>query len=805
MLRHYVRQALRVLRKQRLYAVINVLGLSVALGVTVLIALFVHDEFTFDDWHEHADRIVRVDNVDLNPDGSVDEASPSHPFQLGVRIKEEHPDIEETVRFSDADVVIRIAGVMHQEEAMFADDTFFDVFTYVPVQGAIDTALDDPASMVLTETAAKRLFGRVDIVGTPVEVRFENTYEPATVSAVVADPPSSTNLPFGVMMPFKRTPMVYPWIANRVDRWNASSFPVYALLREGADLEQARATAGRVWKTLYPDQADQGRESGWWTGEGEPGTLDLTPIRDLHLRSDLRTRFVATSDPRYSYILMGIALLTIVLACINFTLIAIGQGASRSGEIGVRKALGAGRKQIVAQFGGEAVLMAAFGLVGGLALASVFRPAAEVLSGKELDLGLLATPVLMAVLGGVALITGLAAGAYPSLVVSRNKPADALRGRFSLSGTGHLTRFLLVVQFAGSVALVVGSLAMKAQLDYLASRDKGYVGSNVLVVAMRGVDEFAVRDHMRSTLEPRPEIGAVAGISLSMNRGYSSVGWMADGVERRAYEYNVDTYVLDLLQMEVVAGRMFDALRSTDSSGVMVNEAFAEDWGWTPEEAVGQVVADYGDEPPTIIGVLRNSNLRSQHEGIEPTMFTMADNWLGYLLVRAEPGSTAQAIASTESAWQAFNPDIPFSYTFLDDDVARAYENDLRWARIVRFSAFIAILVACLGLFGLAALTVSRRTKEIGIRKVLGASVSNLAYLISRDFAVLVVVATLLAAPLAWYGLGRWLETFAYRIDLSVWMFVGAGAVVLAVAMGTVAFHALRAAISDPVKSLRYE
>ncbi len=803
MFSHYLRHAARLLAKQRLHTGINVLGLATALGLCAIIAVFIKYEHSYDAWHENLDRIYRVDRVDLNPDGSVDGHSPAHPFQLAGALERDHPDIQETVRFNDTDVVFRIDGALHQEDVLFADASFFDVFTYQSVYGDLRTSLQDPASVVLTESAADRLLGPGNPIGRSLQVRYTDSFHEVVVTAVIADPLPNTNIPFEVMMSFERLPLVYEWVAERVDSWRHSSFPVYVLLREGANLASATETIESLRVQYYPDMASRGREQGWWTGEGEPATYALIPLSDLHLRSDVPGGFVATSDPSYSWILFGIGLLILVLACINFTLLTMGKSAVRAEEIGVRKALGAGRWEIMTQFGGESLLMALLGLAGGLLLAGLLLPVANSITGSELDL--LGEPGVLVVIAAVALLSGLAAGSYPALMISRHRPTEALSGRFSMGSSSAITRGLLITQFAASVALIAGALVMQAQIRFLQEQDKGYDPSNIIVVSTNGTDEFRLIRHLRDRLGPQPGVLGVSGMSLSLNRGYSSSVWMAGDVERRAFVYNVAPDLPEFLGMDMLSGRGFDSARATDSTNaVIVNEAFARDWGWTPEEAVGQLVAEYGDEPE-IIGVVRDMNFRSLHEEVEPMMLTQSEGWLSHALVRASSAGTPQVLASLQEAWGEFTADAPLQYTFLDDDVALAYEEDRRWARIIGISASLAILVACMGLFGLAALTVSRRTKEIGIRKVLGASVQSVMLLVSREFAILVVVATLIGAPLAYFGLGRWLDGFAFRMDLAPWWFLAAGALVLLVAMTTVAFHSVRAAISDPVKSLRYE
>jgi putative ABC transport system permease protein len=803
MLSHYLRHAARLLAKQRLHAGINVLGLAAALGLCALIAVFIKYEHTYDAWHDRLERIYRVDRVDFNPDGSVDDHSASHPFRLAGALKRDHPDIEESVRFNEADVVFRIDGVLHQEDVIFADASFFDVFSYQPIHGDLRTALQDPAAMVLTESAAARLLGTGNPLGQSLSVRFDDSFHTVVVAAVIADPPANTNIPFEVMMSFERLPTVYPWVANRVDSWRHSSFPTYVLLREGVDLSAATETIESLRLQYYPGEGARGRDLGWWAGEGEPNTYALIPLSDLHLRSDVPGGFVATSDPSYSWILFGIGLLILVLACINFTLLTMGKSSVRAEEIGVRKALGAGRWEIMSQFGGESLLMALLGLLGGFLFASFFQPVARAITGRQLDL--LGEPGVLMAIAAIALVSGLVAGSYPALMISRGRPSEALSGRFSLGGSSAISRGLLITQFAASVALIAGALVMQAQIRFLQEQDRGYDPSNIIVVSTNGTDGFRLVRHLRDGIGHQAGVLGVSGMSLSLNRGYSASAWGVDGVEKRAYVYNVAPDLTEFLGMDMLAGRAFDAARATDSTdAVIVNEAFARDWGWTPEEAVGQAVTEYNNEPE-IIGVVRDMNFRSLHEEVQPMMLMQSEGWLNYALVRASSAATPQVLSSLEDAWSEFTADAPLQYTFLDDDVALAYEEDRRWARIIGISASLAILVACMGLFGLAALTVSQRTKEIGIRKVLGASVQSVTLLVSREFAILVGVAALIGGPLAYLGLSRWLDGFAFRMELAPWWFLAAGILVLLVAMSTVAFHSVRAAVSDPVKSLRYE
>ena len=406
MIRHYLHYAVRLLRRQRLYTGINIAGLSIAFGLAALIFLFVSDEFTYDGWHENVDRIYRVDRVDYLPDGSVDEHSPWLPYPFAEAMLRDHPAVEYAVRMTDDNVEMRVDGQIAERSVLFVDSTFFDVFSHELLRGDTRSPLADPASIVVTESAALRHWNSVDVVGRAVEIRFEDKYETAIVTAVVADPPSSTNIPFEYLLPFHRTPMVYEWIADRTDRWNASSFNVFAMLREGADDADARATLAGLWRRYYPDLTNDMRKSGAWTGEGDPASHAFVALDELHLSSDLPGVLTATSNPVYSLILIAIGLTILALACINFTVLAVARGATRAAEIGVRKAMGAQRWQLMVQFAGESVLLSVLALALGLVVAHLLVPVFNALSGKQLALDLAGDSLLVPILLAVAVLTG---------------------------------------------------------------------------------------------------------------------------------------------------------------------------------------------------------------------------------------------------------------------------------------------------------------------------------------------------------------------------------------------------------------
>jgi putative ABC transport system permease protein len=479
----------------------------------------------------------------------------------------------------------------------------------------------------------------------------------------------------------------------------------------------------------------------------------------------------------------------------------------------VRKALGARRGQLLGQFWGEALLLSTLALGLGVALALLFLPTFNALTGKALSFGLVPLPVTAAVLLGLVVLTGLVAGSYPAVLLSRLRPVESLKARVRLGGSHAFARSLVVVQFALSIFLLAGTFVLSAQLRYVQSHDLGYDGEHVAVVPLSEAGRGAALARFRTALAGNAAVTDLTGASISFGRGTSAYGFPHEGEDLEIIVYGVESDFVETMGMDLLAGRAFDpALASDSTDAVVVNEALVRALGWAgAAEAVGQRLPEdfkWGDDvqSPVVVGVLRDFNFRSLHEAVEPALLMLQPpEEIGYGLARLAPGRTRDGLDALEAAWAEVAPGLPFDVGFLDDDLAAFYENEARWAEIVRWATLFALAVACLGLFGLASLTVAQRTKEIGIRKVLGASAGSIVMLLARGFAVLVGVALVIAAPLAWLAADRWLEEFAYRIDLGPGLFLVAGALALAVALVTVGAQALRAAAADPVRSLRYE
>jgi putative ABC transport system permease protein len=809
MLQHYIKIALRSLREQKLYSFINVFGLALGIACCLLLGLFVTDEVTFDRMHAEGDRIFRLAHVSLAPDGTPDpdrKPSPYMPIPAGPALADEIPEVERSVRFKRSTLVVRQGEQAAEERVVFADPAAFDMFTFT-LRPSSANPLARQDGVVLSEAAARRYFGDADPVGQPFEVRFEGAFEPFFVTAVAAVPNNST-VTFEVLLPFERSYDAFPWQESHRDGFMAFSLITYVQLREGSPIAAVEAKMPAFVEAHHGASFEWAREHGYWTGDGPSLAYAFQPLPAIHLDPGVGSGLTPPSNPLYAKILAAIALAVLLIACINFMTLAVGRSTSRAKEVGVRKTMGAHRRQLLGQFWGEALVMSTLGLGLGLSLAALFLPTFNDLTGKALSFGIVPLPVVAATLLGLVLVTGLVAGSYPAVLLARLGPVELLKGRVRLGGSHAFARSLVVVQFALSIFLLAGTFVLSAQMRFLQSRDLGFDREQVAVLDVSEAGNGAALARFRTALAGNTAVTDLTGASISFGRGTSSTSFMHEGEEVSVVIYGVESDFVGTMGMELAAGRDFDPSLAADSTdAVLVNEALARALGLA--DPVGERIPEImwnGFDTPEIVGVVRDFNFRSLHQAVEPALLMLyAPEDIGVGLARLAPGRTRDGLDALEAAWAEIAPGLPFDAGFLDDDLAALYESEARWAGIVRWATLFALAVACLGLFGLASLTVAQRTKEIGIRKVLGASVGSIAVLLSRGFAALVGVAVLTAAPLAWLAAERWLEEFAYRMELGPALFLLAGGLAFTVALITVSAQALRAATTDPVRSLRHE
>ncbi|PHN01938.1 ABC transporter permease [Flavilitoribacter nigricans] len=815
MIKNYFKVAFRTLFKQKGLSLINILGLSIGLACFSLFLLYAINELTYDRQHENADNIFRVYRWTEAFDGREAQADAHLPMPLGPAMQETFPDVEEVVRFRTAwgENFVRSNGQVQREGVTFADPNVFDVFTFPLIYGPEKEILKDLESVVLTKSTAIRLFGEENPTGKTMDIKLEDSFQPFTVAAVVEDQPSNSTIHFDILAN-------YQYLASKTrsgeryqGNWQRSAFMTFLQLKPGSGLPHAPERLQTFRNEHYPDTEREMREAGRWTGDGSPVTYKLQPLREMHTNTEVPGGFRSAIDPKNIWILLSIAGGVLLIACINFTTLAIGRSAGRAQEVGVRKVIGSSRKQLIGQFLTESFLLSGLSAGIGLGLGYLLLPAFNELSDRELVFSLEQYPELGWLTAGLVLVVGLLAGSYPSLVMSGFRPVEVLKTKVRLGGSNLFTKSLVTLQFVLSIGLIASTLIILQQLQYMHNQYPGFNKENVVVVNAEGTDVATVWPRFRDAMSRRTDVLGVtsAEISLGANQGYSRSGFEYNGDELKSlYEYFVDDRYLDVMDIPLLAGRNFDPTISADTlTSVIFNESAAKDFGWTAESAIGQPLTGYSRDPertPIVIGVVKDFNFFSFREGVEPQLFHQFYDYQPFrFMVRIPSGNPEQVLKNIETEWEAIVPDFPFSYSFLDEDVNQFYQAEERWGTIVAWAGGIAIFLACLGLLGLAALAAANRTKEIGIRKVLGASLSGIVGLLSRDFVRLVAIAFVIAVPLSWYFMQRWLENFAYRIDIPVWVFILVGMVALLIAFLTVGFQSMRAALANPVKSLRSE
>lgn len=800
--------ALRAFSRQKGYVFVNIAGLALGVAACVLIFLFVRDEMTFDAFHTNADRIFRVHRVPA-PESPVD-AEVAMPMPLGPALAASFPDVEAFVRLEATDGVTMKVGdaEFSADRVLFADEAVLEVFSFPMRQGSPETALDEPHAAVLSHDAAARFFGVGNAVGEVISLWMGDRYYDFRVSGVAEPIPANSSIDFTVLLPFSGRLRVSESARHQVDSWSNSSMITYVLLRDAAAAARVRQGLASFTQVHFGGLFEGLRAGGFWDRAEPPMSLLLQPITDVHLNPDVPAGLTPPRSPMYSYILVAIALGVLFIACVNFTTIAVARSTERVKEVGIRKVVGARRGELMVQFWTESMLMSIAAVAAGALIAWAALPLFNEMTGKELSAILTAENVLL--LFGIALFTGVAAGAYPAAYLVRFEPVEVFRRRLRFGRGNMFTRGLVVAQFIVSACLLVGTFVMSSQLDFLQSKTLGFAKDEIVSVPVFRLPDSNLVDRLTVALAARPEVAGVSGSNVSFTRFANRMGMSHEGELYQPNSFRVDANYLRTMDLELVAGRFVDADRPTDPTrAVVVNEAFAHALGIA--EPVGSSLSglQWGAlDAPEIVGVVRDFHFSSLHEAVAPVVLSMnPDQRVNYLMVRVRPGSAARAVDVLESEWARIAGDVPFAFSFLDEDLEALYRSERRWRHVVGYASFFAVLISTMGLFGLAVLTIRGRTKEIGIRKVLGASVGRVTATLSLEFLLLAVLGLAVAAPIAYVAAMRWLDSFAYRVGLEAFglSLAAAGAVVLLTAGLTVGVHGIKAALSDPVDSLKYE
>lgn len=805
MFRNYVKIALRNLRHRVGQTLINVLGLAVGIACCILIGLYVDHEVRYDDFHEKSERIHRLAFNVETPEKTSRIAPSAAP--MGPALVREFSEVQEVVRFGTVPTGMLVEHTNRRfyeekENVFFADSTMFDVMDFSLRQGDPQHALAAPYSAVLTPEAADKYFGSEDPIGQMIRVNGEWT---ATVKGVLEEIPSTSHLQFDLLFSFNTLEAQNP---NRTENWLSSSSYTYVLLRPGAE-------AKRLEEQL-PGFLD--RHVGGKLNQVDMDVrLALQPLSGIYLHSDRLYEAGPTGNPSHLYVFSAIAVFVLLIACVNFMNLATARSTQRAKEVGMRKALGSRRSQLAGQFLGEAILISSMALLTGLAMSWAVLPAFNALADKSLTLSVLyGGPYLLAFIG-LAILIGLIAGSYPALVLSRYEPAAVLRGASTAaSGSGAIRKGLVTIQFAISIALIAGTAIVYSQLSHMRSQDLGFDKEHTVAVDFRGASKVVQqREAVKREFESLP---MVRDASFSSNTPGEEVLIntytrfdLGDGTvrEKATNVYGIDKSFVETYDINLAAGRAFSEERATDStSGVLINEAAARNLGFSrPKHAIGMDIshAPDGSNEAEVIGVVQDFNYEPLRKSVEPLLLEIRPNAFQEVSMRLKAGDPSEALSALKQKWQRLAPDQPFQYTFLNERFDRAYRAEARFGQVFGIFAGLAILIACLGLFGLTAFAAERRTKEIGVRKALGASIKSIVALLSKDFLKLVVIAFVVAVPVAYWAMSEWLQGFAYRTDIGIGVFLLAGLLAVVVALLTISYHALRAAQTDPVDALQYE
>lgn len=802
MLRNYFKIAFRTLAHNKVYSVINVIGLSIGLAAAMLIMLYTKDEVSFDRFHANNPHIYRITSKQFTPAGVFQSYNTHTGYLQGPKFAAGVPEIKSFVRYKSDRNDIKTGTEIKSFESFWADSSFFSVFSFPLVSGNPATALKEPKSVVLSEEMAEKQFGTTNALGKTLLVRNSygesNEFEPYTVTGIAKKCPQNSSIKFDFL---------FPYVVSKEDMANESNWfnffqNTFVLLQPNANLKKVAATMNRVFQK---DAKQAMEEEVKRFGPQSKMEYMLQSFTDMHLNKDqpAQNGLVDGSNPMFSYILSGIALFILLIACINFVNLTVARSLKRAKEIGVRKVVGGGRGQLVMQFLGESFILCFLAFGFALLLVQLVLPTFNELSNKALAFSYLFDAKLVAGYIALFLATGLLAGFYPALVLSNYNPVQTLYSRFNLSGKNYLQKSLVVLQFSLASFLIIATLTIYSQFNYLTSKDLGYNDKGVVTVGKSGLSRNEAKVFKDELLKNQniQEVAPKNGgnwYTIAKVNGQTEINF--------AYE-TVDAAYFPLLQIPIIKGRNFSAEFNSDStSSILVNETFVKKAGWT--NPLGQVVDFWYNEGEKykVIGVVKDFHFESLNAKISPQLFTMKPgNQYGKVFVKIKEGSETASLNHLAKTYKKLFPTNPYEYKFMDEENEKRYESEAKWKQIMLFGAILTIFISCIGLFGLATLSAERRTKEIGIRKVLGASVASITTLLSADFLKLVSLSFVFAFPIAYYAIKEWLENYPYRIDISVWTFVIAAALSILIAFFTVSFQSIKAALGNPVKSLKTE
>jgi putative ABC transport system permease protein len=808
MLKNYFKIAWRNLLRYKGFSLINIFGLAIGLTCCILVSLFIIDELSYDKYHKDSARIYRVVKDFVNDDGSKLPDATTPPA-IGAAIQKDIPEIEHMARLMPGwggKFYVRNGEKKFIEENVYrADSSIFDVFTFQFIQGTPATALKDQHALVLTESAAKKYFGKEDPMGKTLEI---DDLEPQMVTAVIKDVPDNSHFKFDILLPLRFRNNGQLIDINSI--WGWYNYYTYMKLKPGTTIAAVDKKIRDVFKKNQPENKNY---------------FYSQAVTDIHLTSNLKWELRSNSDKIYIRVFGTIALFILLIACINYVNLTTARSSLRAREIGIRKVSGALRSALIRQFLTESILISLLAAIVALAMAQLLLPAINTITGKDLSLTPGGNYMALLIVLVFAIVLGLIAGIYPALFLSSFEPIKVLKGE-KLSGFRRfsLRKVLVVTQFTISIALIIGTIIVIQQINFIQNAKLGLNKDHVIVMNDVGYLNRSDKQKLKNDLLQLPGVKKVAGSDgIVGGQNWTNVLRVRGSKNGQLVNFlSVDNNFIDVLGIEIKEGRKFlpeftaDTMNTTVSNGqldqvigsVIVNEKAVKDLG-IPSPAVGKQIVWGNDGDTTyylnIVGVAKDFHFASLKNEIKPFVFVSNPRRWGNFTIKLSGTDISQSIASVKKIWDANVKTRPFQYSFLDETYAGLYKSEMNFKTIFFYITFIAIFIACLGLFGLSSFITEQRTKEIGIRKVLGASVSGIVGMLSKDFVKLILIAALIAFPVSWWAMHKWLQDFVYRIDIGWWVFAAAAVVALLIALITISSQAIKAAIANPVKSLRTE
>ncbi|MEX2601796.1 MAG: ABC transporter permease [Balneolaceae bacterium] len=826
MFKNYLKIAFRNLWKHKIDSAISIGGLAVGLACCILLLFYVRFEWTFDNFHENEEQIYRITDQTQSSDPDTGEIqirkSVIHPYPLGAALESSFPGIDQLVQISNGQIYLREGEEFVTQRATFATPGFFRMFTFPLLYGDKETALSDPGNIVLTEETALRLFGSRQVVGETVVVRLHQDLYTLTVSGVAETVPANSSIRFEMVLPFEnffRNEHPDQQETMRESWWVGFS-ETWLTLKEGTSPEHLKAVFPSLLTTHFGEMAER-----------QNMELGLQALNEVYFDQDYSSAITGSTNRLYSMILAGIALVILAIAGMNFMSLSLTRAWRRGHEMGIRKAAGAHARQIRFQLLGEVAVTCGIAFLLGMVIAEIANPLFQQITGRTFRVDVMNDPMLWLWLAGMVLLVTLITGGYPALKMSRRKASLLFSSRQSAARIPRFVNGLICLQFVLAIVFIIVTFTMNRQMRYVLNKDLGFSAEQVIAIEVNieGEDASRVAGLFSEQARMLPDVAQVSVIGstyrsfpdhVPFQRGYGiGMGtWQTSttlpGFENGIITFEiVDEHYLETLGIELLSGRNFSSDRPGDlGNGVLVNQTFAEVMGW--EHPVGEVLDDKAEgwtpslDGKEVIGVVGDFHFKPLFEQMRPIVLQhlqTRDIPPQTILVKTGSVSLSEAVNRLTDLWNRIAPEEAFNYHFLDELVALQYLEEQRWESIMRFSTFMAVALACFGLFGLAALVAQGRTKEIGIRKILGAGVAQIVALLNKDFLKLVFAGFVIAIPIAWYVMNRWLEDFAYRIEIGPGVFLLAGAVAVLIAFATVSWQSVRAAVADPVDSLRTE